>query len=261
MVETTQPVLSFELKHKSIMPLAAFTHALERMNARYGREVRERGKGDEPHLYIAEIRKGSIVVDLVQSAAEAAPAIIPALESANNLFDFGKKLGEVLNYFRGEGPKPENITTADCDDVRALMAPAIQVDGGGLVIRANSIEIGTIIHMTAPEARVADNRAAAERMSLSDESERIHREELFVWHQVRNTGAVTGDKKSSPDKGIVAAISKRALPVTFSDEETKIAMTHGDFNPFERSFVVDVKVLVGPNGASAYRIQKIHDTI
>lgn len=253
------PKLSFKLEHSGVVPLGSFTKALERINSRYGRFVKSTSPEEEGNLYISEIREGSIIVDLVGvGAAATAPMLLQGLETTNSLWDFGRNIGGLLNYFRGKGPRPEGLSISDCDDVKAIVGPAAHTDGGGLSISANTIHIGTLIQLDRSEALAIENRASAERAGLAATDEQTWREVLLVWHQVRDAPAVR-DGKSSPDKGIIAAIGPRALPVTFADPAAKERMTHGSTNPFLVGFVVDVKVLTTPSGPSGYRILKLHD--
>src|SRR5690606_6906903 len=137
--------------------------------------------------YIAEIREGSIIVDLVaMGAAATAPMLMQGLETANSLWDFGRNVGSLIDYFRGRGPRPEGLTVTDCDDVKAIVGPAAHTEGGGLSISASTIHIGTLIQLDRHEALAVENRAANERASLAATDEQTWREVLFVWHQVRD---------------------------------------------------------------------------
>lgn len=83
---------------------------------------------------------------------------------------------------------------------------------------------------------------------------------LLVWNQVRDApGAQEG--RPTPDRGIIAEIEARALPVRFADPEAKEAMIGGVMNPFHMGYIVDVKVPSSPRGPSAYLVQRLKDTI
>jgi hypothetical protein len=77
------PKLTLTLDHDGPMPLGSFTEALSRLSGRYGRYSRTHGEADAAKLYIAEIRQGSIVIDLV-SAAVAAQAVIEGAGGVNS---------------------------------------------------------------------------------------------------------------------------------------------------------------------------------
>lgn len=38
-------------------------------------------------------------------------------------------------------------------------------------------------------------------------------------------------------------------------------MTGQTFNSFEKAFVVDAKVLIGPNGVAGYPVMRLHDVL
>ncbi len=44
-------------------------------------------------------------------------------------------------------------------------------------------------------------------------------------------------------------------------EDIKERMTGQTFNPFEKAFVVDAKVLIGPNGVAGYPVMRLHDVL
>lgn len=257
------PKMTFVLEHEGPIPLAEFTHALQRLASRYTREAKASGSDDEPRLYIAEIRKGSVVVDFVTAHPYALPAAVLATTVSiatgyNALHDFAKNLGELFDHFTGKRQKPV-ISKADCDDMRALAAPVIQTLNAQISVSINAESLHPLFVLTEPEARIADNRAASERKLLEQKDEDSLEAVLFVWDQVRNAPAI--EEGRSPDRGIISSVDSRPRQVSFAGDEIKQAMTRQDFNPFEKAFVVDAKVLIGPNGPAAYRITALHDVL
>lgn len=248
------PKMTFVLEHEGPVPLSDFTHALERLGQRYVREVRESGDGGEPQLYIAEIRKGSVIIDLI---TRDGPKILDALGKTNALFTFGKNLKTLVDHFTGKAPK-EGVTKADCDDMRALAAPAIHTLNATINIYLNGGEVEPI-RLTQTAAIEADNRAAAERQQLVQQEEHILPEVLLVWDQVRDAPGV--DTGRSPDRGIIASVDNKPRQVTFASDDLKEQMGRHGFNPFEKAYIVDVRVMIGPNGPVAYRVLKLHDII
>ncbi len=67
--------------------------------------------------------------------------------------------------------------------------------------------------------------------------------------------------EAGPDRAIVAEIDSRPRQVTFAEEDIKERMTGQTFKPFEKAFVVDAKVLIGPNGVAGYRVMRLHDVL
>ncbi len=255
--------LTIELQHGGPIPLTDFTSALQRLASRYAREAKAAGNDEEPKLYIAEIRKGSVVVDLVTAAQSVAPALVVAGAAAasdlNTLYSFGKNLASLIRHFTGK-EKKEEVTKADCDDMRALAAPVMNTLNGSLSVQQNFGTINqVIVHLTQDEARVADNRAALERIELAKQEENIHEQVLLVWDQVRDAPGV--DTGRSPDRAIIAAVDAKPRQVTFASDDLKASMGRREHHPFEKAFVVDVRVLLGPSGVAGYRVLKLHDVI
>lgn len=258
--------LTIVLDHGGPIPLSDFTNALQRLAIRYAREARSVGDDEEPRLYIAEIRKGSVVVDLVTAvgpwgvaATAGAAALIGGIAHANTLATFGKNLAGVIGHFTGKS-KRDDITKADCDDMRALAAPVINTQGGNLSVQQNFGPVTqVIVNLTQEDARAADNRAALERIELSKREENIHDRVLLVWDQMRDASGVEVGR--SPDRGIIQAIDPRPRQVTFESDDLKASMGRRDVHPFEKAFVVDVKVLLSPTGVAGYRVLQLHDIL
>lgn len=256
------PKLTLTLDHDGPMPLGSFTEALSRLSGRYGRYSRTHGEADAAKLYIAEIRQGSIVIDLV-SAAVAAQAVIEGAGGVNNLFEFGKNVASLLGKFRSGDTNPAEVSISDCDDARAIIKPVLNSDGGGLTLAVNgdyNIIQPILIHLNQHEAQVIDNRAALLRNALGTQIEQSVSSALFVWKQIQDGPGVEVGKRS-PDRGIIASVDRTARPVVFADANVKDDMYRGDQNPFEVGFVVDALILLGPNGPAGYRITALHDVI
>ena len=256
------PKLTVTLDHDGPMPLTAFTEALTRLSGRYGRYSRAHGGEETAKLYIDEIRQGSIVIDLVP-AAMAAQAVIEGAGGINNLVEFGKNVASLLGSFRSGAADKSDVSITDCEDVRAIIKPVIQTEGGGLTITVtgdNNVIQPVLLHIDQQDGKVIDNRAALLRSALNTEAEQSLTETLFVWKQIQDAPGVESGKRS-PDRGIIATIDNVARPVTFSDGHVKEGMYRGAANPFEVGFVVDARVLLGPNGPAGYRITALHDVI
>lgn len=256
------PKLTFTLDHDGPMPLSAFTDALTRLSGRYGRYSRAHGDEDGAKLYISEIRQGSIVIDLIP-AAVAVQAVIDGAGGLNNIIEFGKNVATLIGWFRTGDAEKSEISITDCDDVRAIIKPVIHTEGGGLTITVsgdNNVIQPVLIRLDQHEAQIIDNRAAMLRSSLTTEAEQSVTGALFVWKQIQDAPGVEIGKRS-PDRGIIASLDKTARPVTFADGHVKDAMYRGDLNPFEVGFVVDARILIGPNGPAGYRITALHDVI
>lgn len=254
------PKLTFVLEHEGPIPLAEFTLALQRLAMRYSREVRASSPDDEPRLYIAEVRKGSVVVDFVARVTDATmwPIAAHVVAEGNALFTFGKNLKGVIDHFAGRKTLPL-VTKADCDDARAIAGPVIHTLNAQVVMFFAGSEPVPLIEMDGPTARIVDNRAALERLALTEREANIHTNVLLVWDQVRDAPGVEAGR--SPDRAIIQEIDPRPRQITFASDDIKDQMGRRDFNPFEKAFVVDAKVLVGPGGPVGYTILALHSVL
>nr|WP_313635252.1 hypothetical protein [Brevundimonas diminuta] len=255
--------LQITLEHEGPIPLADFTDALHRFDARYARFARARkSPTEDQHLSITRISEGSVVIDLVVATA-VAQSVIAGAGSLNTLVDFGKNIATLLTAFRSPATSSSDVSIADCDDARAIVKPVLNSEGGGITLAVNgdhNIVQPVLIQIDQAEARVIDNRAALIRNALASPDEETRREVLFVWKQIQDApGKEVGQR--SPDRGIIQSIDGVARAVTFADKAIKEEMYRGDINPFEMGYIVDVKVLISPAGIAGYRILAVHDTI
>lgn len=255
--------LKLTLDHEGPIPLADFTDALHRFDARYARFARSRkSPSEDQHLSISRITEGSVVIDLVVAAA-AAQSVIAGAGGLNTLVDFGKNVAALLTAFRSSETGDAGVSIADCDDARAMVKPVLNTQGGGITLAVNgdnNVIQPVLIQIDQDEARIIDNRAALIRNALASPDEETRREVLFVWKQIQDApGKEVGQR--SPDRGIIQSIDGVARAVTFADKAIKEEMYRGDINPFEVGYIVDVKVLISPNGIAGYRILAVHDTI
>ena len=189
--------------------------------------------------------------------------VIDGAGGINSLVEFGKNIASLLNRFHSGEVETSEVSITDCDDVRAVIKPVIQTEGGGLTIAVNgdaNIIQPILLQIDQHEAKVIDNRAALLRSSLNTEAEQTLNATLFVWKQIQDAPGIESGKRS-PDRGIIASVDKVARPVTCADGNVKEGMYRGDANPFEVGFVVDARVLLGPNGPAGYRITALHDVI
>lgn len=263
-LDAAQPKLTATLDHEGPIPLVEFTVALQRLASRYTRETRAAGEDVDTQLYIAEIRKGSVIVELIAQYPGPAMALAgftglgAVAATANHLFKFGENLKGLLNKAK-KGEIPPEATKADCRDLEALAAPILVTLNASLTFNPNQPGEEPFGLFTEQEAREVHNRAIMRRKELEAADADTHLGVLMVWDQVRDAPGVEVGR--SPDKGIIAAIDKRPKQIRFASDDLKERMGWKGFNPFEKAFVVDVKELIGPTGTMGYTILTLHDVL
>ncbi len=91
-------------------------------------------------------------------------------------------------------------------------------------------------------------------MKLPEQVDDIKSSVLMTWFQARN------DLKSKiGNKGVIEELSKKPLNITFDNDEIKETILHGDINPFNTAYVVDVKIQTIHDKPVAYKVVKLHD--
>jgi hypothetical protein len=213
----------------------------------------------EAKLFVKEISKGSIIVELITNAtqmsfpeiiiaASASTVIGPLIEyadKATKLFDFSKRLKSTYDYFIGKGKKPDNLTLKECESLKSLINPVLKMPGNNTVIinfNSPNSQIN-IAKIDNSNASIIEEALGNEITSLTKPVFEIHKNVIFQW---RITSKVQGlEKRFSAYKGIVERISNKAFKVGFdaSDEVfLKQKMVEDIDFPYRKRFEIDVAV-------------------
>ena len=246
--------LVFHIDNKQPIELTMLTKSMIGLSNQFNKFNKEKGLSSDAKLYVKEIRKGSVIIELFDIAMIS--GVIPFAENTNVLIDFAKHLGNVFSYFKGnnDNEKP-NLTPNDCDEISNIINPIASDNKANLNFYINGDNNSVIINdnISSLEANAIQNGLKREKEILNQkEIKDIFHKQILILDSASKT-----EKKN---KGIIEAIYKKPLGLIFNNNEDRDnVLKKTDLNPLKYAFVVDVEVEQINNKPCAYRILKYYD--
>ncbi|MCE5346899.1 MAG: hypothetical protein LLG13_11525 [Bacteroidales bacterium] len=251
--------LVIEINNKQPLELMDLTKSFISLANQFNNFVSENGdskENREAKLFVKEIKTGSVIMELVELATVG---IIPYAENINTIVDFSKYIGSAFNFILGKSKeKPKELTPTDYRDLSQIINP-IATDNASQLNISTKIDGNVYLsfHIDSLEANAAQNimdRFTKDLKTPEDNTD-IKTKVLLTFYQIR-----ANIKAKSGNKGVIDDISKSAVNIVFDDEGLNEEMLHGDFNPNETVYVVDVIPQTVNGKLAAYKIIKLHDT-
>ena len=239
------------------MELLDLTNSLVSLNNQYVAYLKRhlnQNMNSDAKLYVKEIRKGCVIVELVDTLTAV---VIPFVENANTIIGFASYCKEVIQYFLGRNNNNPGLTISDCKDFKNIVNP-IAVDNGAVLSIGTLIngDINIEVKTNNVEANAIQNaiRKEINRLSVSQQTD-IYKNVLMTWQQ-----ASSDIKNNVKNKGVIdSVLPGKALKVLFDDDDIKRTMLYGDDNPLTSVYVVDVKLETSQNKPVAYRVISFHE--
>jgi hypothetical protein len=248
--------LVLKLDYSEPVELTGLSRSLTKLGQRYARFARINDV-DRAALHITRVSEGSLVIDLAPLILLAGvPEALPT--TVNTVAEFVRNLKKVIDYFLGQGPRPEDLTRRDCDDVRDIVQPITTQSDGFFNIQAKDNSSVTVnINLNPTEANAVQNRALREREALFEPDEERFEGAIFYWQRAdRSEGTADGH---SPDRGVIESIDRKARKVFFEDPTLKQTMLGGGAI-FDTGYIVDGDILWAKERIQGYRITAVHDS-
>lgn len=252
------------IRNDDPIELLDFTASLTGMAREHEARLRAERPGidiDETRLLIVDVRKGSIILELLPALAP----IISTAEVTNTAVAFVDHLKALADALRLPGGRAQAATTQQLKNMGDTVQ-AIAKDSSGKLTIAARHQDGEIIQefvVSRSDARQISENAAAQRKEIEDKSSAPHRKVLMRLHQ-SSVDALKVGKRTS-DKGIIERIDEtpRAL-VYVSDaagQKVKDEILKSEGNPFQKGFIVDLDVETVAGKPRVYRILEVHEII
>lgn len=254
-------VFRYHLRNTHPVELGSLTNALKAIEQEFTSYAKENGGkpngGIAPVLYVRTIERGSIIVDLVESASEC---MLPLAETAMIMVQFGDVLCKCFSYLKGklqDRPKWLNATTAK--NCVQIIEPIAKDTGG-------NVELG--VHKGDNTANSYYNCifVQGDYEPVSREAEKIRKEETgnlpdnLVLHVLLKLSSIQeGAPNKTYDRGIVEDLDA-GRKYLIMESEAKIYVTKLEGNPFQMFFDVDVIPVRNGGKIVAYRVLKIHSS-
>lgn len=260
MAETKKDVrLIVEIQNKQPLELLDLTKSFVALANQFNNFASESGdskENREAKLFVKEIRTGSVIMELVEYATVG---VLPFMENMNTIVGFADYVKKAYNYVLGKSSeKPKELTASDYKDLSQIVNPIANDSASQLNI---STKIDGDVHFTfnlgSLEANAAQNliEKFSKDLKKPEDADETKTKVLLTFYQIRSDiNAKAGNK------GVIEELSKTAVNITFDDPALNEEMLHGEFNPNDTVYVVDVLPQTVNDKIAAYKILKLHET-
>lgn len=253
-----------EIKNSQPIDLLEFTASLTAL-AREHESTLKDGRPDVPveetRLLVIDIRKGSIILELL-------PALAPFVANAeviNTSVDFVRNLASAINVLklpngRLEAPKAQRLKNMQ-DAVQAI----VRDSAGSMKIEARHQD-GEVLQeliITKIEAEAVAENAATQRREIEQRSGLRYDKVLMRLHQSSVENVKVGKRTS--EKGIIEQVDGSPHSLVYvSDHAGRIIKSEilaPAGNTYQKGFIVDVDVETVSGRPKVYRILDVHEVI
>ena|SRR3990167_1897177 len=206
-------------------------------------------------LLIKEVRKGSIVIELVSLASP----IVPLLWEGGTLLQWSKVVQDICGWLLGKvKTQPKTLTKQDLQEWNKFVEPVAKDHGSQINI--NVSDGGTVINhfsINSTEANAIQNEISRKIELLDQPEDHIHRQKVMYWYQAK-----FDPQSETGNKAIIDDISRKALKVLFENNAVKESMLHPS-DTFtkqwhELAYVVDVEVQTVRGEPKIYKVLKYY---
>ena len=264
-----EPHLILTLDTKEPIELGDFVGAFTSVGNEYERFIKQTNP-DLPGnatMYVREVRKGSIVADMLPWIAYTAP-FIAEMDKALIVEQFVRLWGSRFRALLGRGKTAVPETRSELKDwsdaVRAVATdPDASVKLEAAVFEDGKKKIRAAFKFDTKEARKAQKTIETRQRRLEKKEHADHQRVLM-----RFTRSDIGDVsvgKPSGERVKIEEISDRALALVYASELAEQRIKHeirdADENVYKKGFVVDVNVRSSGGRPVAYAVTHVHQVI
>lgn len=250
---TDDLLLEVTLKNQSPIELNDLGRALNSLADEFNRFSNRHQVNSNAKLFVKEVRKGSIVIDLISSV----PVLLPIAEQFNTVFEFGSFIKNAFDYLLDRtNDRPEGDSKT-FENIANIVNPIAGNKGSQINISVSNTGNGDIyvqIPATEEESQRIKTKAGFEKEKLQLPNVDLKERVTMYIYQARNE-----IKSKSGDKGIIESISKQPKKIIFGNEGIKREIMNSDENVFHYAYVVDVVVETKEEKPIAYKIMNYHE--
>jgi hypothetical protein len=246
-LETDRPVELFDL--------GAFFSALGKHYEEYVNRGAFDHQDGNARLYIADLRKGSILV-LLKNLLEQGSLV---LKDIDVLAGFMTNLHELIEYFRTQKPKaPDSITRDEAARLSRILEPVAK-DGGSSI---SFTFVGNTAPITVTNITVSSETANAIQNNVRrflgpplPAPGSFEREVLYLEQMRKDARSHVGDR------GVIERFSSKPVKLHFMTPESKAAILDKPQNPFKMAYIVDGQVSTIRGEPALYKVTNVHETL
>ena len=216
----------------------------------------------EVKVYIKEVRKGSLIAELIPLAYNA---IITTADHSVIASTFVKEISRKIDYFRSAGGRLPDASKTELTEIVDIVSGVANDPDGKATISALKYKKGKSttefeMEMTTREAKQMVQEIDAQFIEMEQKADFDYENELLIFYQSNRK-----DTDKSGEKGIIENISTKPLAVVYASdlakEHIKSEMLSGDRNIYKLGFFVDVNVPTQNGEPVAYKIKAVNDVI
>lgn len=252
------------IENEDPVDLMDFTASLNGLAREHEARIRAERPGvdvDETRLLIVEVRKGSIVLEMLPALAP----IVTTLEFTNTAVSFVNHIGTILGKLSIPGGRVEDATTNQLKNMTDAVQSVVRDSNGSLKVEAK-YQNGDVLQefiVTRDEAVAIERNSIEQRRELEQTKDVSYPSVLLRLHQSSVEDLKIGKKTS--EKGIVEAIDLRPRSLIYASDlagqRIKDEILKPDGNPYSKVFVVDLNVETVGGRPRAYRIMNVVDVL
>jgi len=269
-MESAQAHIILTIETRRAIELGDFVGVFTGVASQYDRFIRENHPDLSPdaRIYVQEIRKGSIVADLVTSIAATAPLVLHAMDQVLVVDQFVERFRARLSKYFQPGGKDESASKSDLRDfMDSVQAIANDPDAHAAVESAvfedGKKQVRAALTFDTQQARQA-RQQIEEHSRLLERTSGADRERVLMIFTQSNIKSPEVGKRTG-ERVVIDSISARELPLIYAsnlaEQRIKHEITEADENVFKRGFVVDANVELREGKPVAYRVTQVHQVI
>lgn len=216
---------------------------------------------EETRLLVVDVRKGSIILELVPALAP----FIATAEVTETAIKFVEHMKMLAGGLKVPGGRASDATTAQLKNMSDAVVAVAKDSNGKLKIAARH-QSGDVIQeliITRDEGRAISENANSQRKEIESKGNVQYPRVLMRLHQSSVENLKVGKRTS--EKGIVERIDMTPRTLIYASDlagqriKDEILQSHG--NPFQKGFVIDLDVETVGGRPKAYRVLDVHEVI
>lgn len=248
----TDTILEVHLYNSKPIEVVDLADMMTALADEYSSFCGKKGYESGSKLFVSEVRKGSVILDLIASAGP-----ISMLDNVNTIVEFGTHIKNAYNFLRGNtSEKPESVDVETYKNFKKIVEPSCKDPDSRFsvsVVNSPNASINVMVDGVSHDAGVVKQRANA-KDGMENLPSVVREEKIVViLSQLRNSG------DSVVDRGIIEKFSKTPKKLISVDENFKKDVLDSNENAFRYGYVVDVEVTKIGDRVLAYRILKYHE--
>ena len=267
-VSSSPVVLTLKIENSQPIELNDFVGSFTSLAREYRKSVAgDVNFEDDAKIYVKEVRKGSIIADLVPLIVETAPIVASHANQILQAVEFVKSM-ELRVSKLIEGEAPDSATKSDLDSWGNYVAAIARDPDASSTLEAAVFEDGkreirAALTFNTGGAQKAEATLQAAKRMLEKEHNEVFERVLMIFTRSDVRDAPNG--KRSGERVVIEEISKRDLAIMYASdlakERIKYEVREENDNVFKKGFVVDVMAMTKNDKPVAYKILEVHDVL